>query len=340
MKVITQLIRHFWQRGALTQSEAAYLLRHGFCRERDIPGFKAAADIGSTDIDIPHVAEPVHKPDRLDHVEAALIRRRPARRTGRQPRAKELPEKELIARLNDAYAAREHDLRSVLALGRRLDEVQSWPEAASRCHSTDPEEFHVALRAGLRDRSVLIGDLWQASDPEPFHRLMDAEDFRGRAARAFQAVLIGAGSAALGQYIWILKHDEIQALVNLTVIHHRLLESLRRLYDDDRLLLSHSLEQNHDPAQVWALVILFNAYRDPQRGDAPDYGQEYGPVALPRYDVWKQAWTSALRMDRKAVTEFLAACYQGVRGVDVEDAVDCRRPLMCPVAWNLPNDDQ
>jgi hypothetical protein len=39
MKVITQLIRHFWQRGALSPQQAEYLLDQGFARLVDLPGF-------------------------------------------------------------------------------------------------------------------------------------------------------------------------------------------------------------------------------------------------------------------------------------------------------------
>ena len=40
MKVITQLIKHFWERGALLAAEIEYLVRHGFVRVRDLPGYE------------------------------------------------------------------------------------------------------------------------------------------------------------------------------------------------------------------------------------------------------------------------------------------------------------
>lgn len=339
MKVITQLIRHFWQRGALTPLEVAYLRRHGFCRPQDVPGFKApkaTSEDPKRAIDL----QPVQLPEGLEVVEESLIRRTTVRRPGHQPKAKPLSDKELLRRINEEYAERETDLASLLALGRRFDEIDTWTEAASRLHAVTPDRFHRGLRGGLRDQSVLIGDLWQASDPEPFHDLMDAEDFRGRAARAYQAILIAANVACAGQYAWILKYDEVQALVNLIVVHHRLLESLQRLYKRDRSMLTRAIQKNNDPAQVWSLVILYNSYRNPKRGDQPDYGKEYGPVTPPTFAVWKQAWTSALRMDRTAVTTFLAACYQGNDSDDVDEGVCCQRPLMCPCDWNIPDADE
>src|SRR5205085_2258983 len=38
MRVIEQLVQHFWARGALTRDEALYLVGHGFVREADLPG--------------------------------------------------------------------------------------------------------------------------------------------------------------------------------------------------------------------------------------------------------------------------------------------------------------
>jgi hypothetical protein len=336
MKVITQLIRHFWERGALTPLEVAYLLRHGYCRQKDVPGFKSprAGTLEAT-ADVP--SAPIQLPDALELVEESLVRRTAGRRADRQPKAKMLSEKELRRRLNAEYSQREQDLASVLAFGRRFAEVQSWAEAASQLHAVTPDRFHRGLRGGLHDESILIGDLWQASDPEPFHKFTDTDDFRGRLARAFHAVLLASGLANLGSFAWILKYDEVQALVNLMVVHHRLLGSLHRLYKRDRLMLSRALGKNNDAAQVWSLVILYNSHRNPKLGAQPDYGNEYGPVAPPPFAVWKRAWTSALFMDRAGVTKFLAACYEGSTSEDVEDGACCQRPLMCPVAWNIPS---
>ena len=36
MRVIEQLVQHFWTRGALSREEALYLVKHGFIRESDL----------------------------------------------------------------------------------------------------------------------------------------------------------------------------------------------------------------------------------------------------------------------------------------------------------------
>ena len=36
MKVVAQLVKHFWDRGACSLPEAAYLVDHGFVHEREL----------------------------------------------------------------------------------------------------------------------------------------------------------------------------------------------------------------------------------------------------------------------------------------------------------------
>ena len=38
MRVIEQLVHHFWARGALTRDQAQFLVNHGFARAADLPG--------------------------------------------------------------------------------------------------------------------------------------------------------------------------------------------------------------------------------------------------------------------------------------------------------------
>ena len=67
MRVIEQLVQHFWARGALTREEALYLVRHGFVREADLAGL----------VDQP--AEPVAEEEsagasRKDAIRAVVVR--------------------------------------------------------------------------------------------------------------------------------------------------------------------------------------------------------------------------------------------------------------------------
>lgn len=333
MKVITQLVRHFWERGVLTSDEIEYLLQHGFVRLKDVPGFKPKL----AGVTVPLSETPVDPPDDLELLEESLLRRKIARRHGHEPSAEIVTIDELLERLCNDFQRRERDLVSAVELSRRIGPVSSWQEAVSELHSISPERFHAELCEGLQDGSVLLGDLWQASDPEPFHRLFEEDELRGRAVRAFLALLVSAGPSELGSYSWILKYDEAQAIINLRVLHERLLAGLSRIYRDDRMLLTRALARNTDLVQIWSLILMYNAYRHPGLGVEPDYGNEYGPLTVPDESIWRYAWTCALRMDRPAVSKFLVACYNEDLPELPEHEEICHLPLMCPVGWRIPD---
>ncbi|MCG8583523.1 MAG: hypothetical protein MI757_02295, partial [Pirellulales bacterium] len=317
MKVITQLIQHFWQRGALSMPEIEYLLNHDFVRAHDLPGY-TPREVTIADVMHPGDTSVSLEPDEFDFVEEELVRRAPAARRGpRQASSDELSEEDVCQKLRAEYERRRVDLRSVHALGERFAEVADWKQAASELRDVSAERLYEGLCDELREGDVLLGDLWQASDPEPFHELLDDDETAGRAARAFSALLVATGPDALGKYGWILKYDDMQALVNLRVLNRRLLKCLHRLYWDDRLLLTHAMARNSDPVKFWTLVILYNAHRDPHLGEEPRYGVEYGPVKEPKsQEVWERAWTSALIMDREHVLKFLIVCYGKVAYYD------------------------
>jgi len=336
MKVIAQLIRHFWERGVLTNVDAEYLLSHGFARRQDLPGFEFPTTVPEFEPDQAAV-KPVELPGELELYEESLVRRHDARRGQHEPHPTELKIEEILERLQAEYERRATDLKSLVAFGQRIQPVETWQEAVAELHDIPGERFHAELCAGLKEGRVLLGDVWQASEVEPFHRLIADDEIRGQAVRAFLAILIAAHPGELGKHVWIMRHDEIHALMNLRVVYERLLSSLARMFQEDRHLLSRALEANNDIVQVWSLVLMYNACRPPL-GDQPDYKIEYGPLPLPGDMTWKQAWTCALRMDRPSVSKFLVACYDESDRPELECDESCRRPLMCPVGWHIPDE--
>jgi len=348
MKVITQLVRYFWQRGALTPREIQYLVRHGFIRPHELPGYKPPKVTAPVLLEREERAEDAEKGEAeawtgprgdWDFVEETLVRRTAPRRRGEsQPKGKVLSIKELLARLEEEFERRDDDLASVHSLGRHFAECGNWHEAAIELRQLSVDRFYRGMCAGLRSEAVLLGDLWQAVEPEPFHELVDDDEVRGRAVRAFLAMLVADGPSELGRYAWILKHEPARAMLNLRVVHLRLLRVMQRLYQKNRPLLSRAITRNCDRIQFWALVLLYNAHRTTPR-PKPVYGREYGPLALPEEEPWLQAWTWALKMDPPAVTKLLVACYGDDRLEGDERIAGCRRPLMCPVGWHEPDEE-
>jgi hypothetical protein len=113
MKVITQLIRHFWQRGALSPEQAEYLLDQGFARLADLPGYQPPPEA-----DTPAVATAtIEPPTVLEELGEQL--HRPRRRGGGGPKGAVPKESDLRLWLNKQFARRSRALSSLVTFARR-----------------------------------------------------------------------------------------------------------------------------------------------------------------------------------------------------------------------------
>ncbi len=114
MKVITQLIRHFWQRGALSPEQAEYLLDQGFARLADLPGYQPPPDAAA-----PAVATAtIEPPSALEELGEQLDR--PRKRGGGGPKGVVPEENDLRLWLNKQFARRSRALASLVTLAKRL----------------------------------------------------------------------------------------------------------------------------------------------------------------------------------------------------------------------------
>ncbi|MDX1948152.1 MAG: hypothetical protein SFU86_22370 [Pirellulaceae bacterium] len=332
MKVITQLVKHFWQRGALGSADMEYLLRHGFVRMRDLPGYAPPAE-EAPNVDDTWIEHEIEPPGELEQVEEALLRRR--RKAGKGAAKRPAIEiDELRARVRAELARREPALTRLVALAAGQP-TSDW-RAAAQALRQPSARLQEALARALRGGTLTLRDCWLALDMEPFHRLLPDEELRGRAARAYAALLIAHQPGQLGKYAWILQSDEMQALSNLRIGHGLFLGGLGRMYKSNVRVLTRALDRGSDPVMVWSLVLLHNAHR--ARFDPRDSRvlREYGPVSRPSDALWQQAWTAALRMDHRRLTEFLVLCYQDGQERADRPTQAMTRDLYCPDGWRLP----
>lgn len=332
MKVITQLVQHFWQRGVLTTAEVDYLVRHGFVRERDLPGYIPPPPDALLDRPTFHPIEPLPETV-LEGVEETLVRRKSRRARQGDAKGAVLEIDDLCQRLRDDFERRTPHLPVLAALGKRLACGDGWRGALSGFRQADPVRFRQSLATALRTGAVTLRDLWPALDIEPLHRLVADFEVRGRAARAYLALLVAREAGSLGKYTWILQSDEMQTVNNLRVTHQMLLSALTYFYHNDRRLLTRSLSQGSDPVAAWALVLLHNACR--KSAGAPR--DDYGPLDEPDRDVWQQAWTAALAMDHARVTLLLVTCYHEQTARDRLRPEQSGHHLFCPKGWHLPH---
>ncbi|HUE14731.1 MAG TPA: hypothetical protein VMR25_11245 [Planctomycetaceae bacterium] len=336
MKVITQLVQHFWQRGALTAADAAYLVRSGFVRAGDLAGFKLPSD------DEPPVPETsVNTPTpvglrALEAVQESLIRHGKRRRKKGGPKTAVVQPKELCARLKTDFGRRVDYLQNLLRLCEPKSSAATWEEAAAELRRLAPAKCRSVLASRLRQGAVGLAGLWNAVDLEPFHHLLSEDEVRGRTARAYFALLVAQDAASLGGYGWILKYDDVQAVANLQCVHQRLMETLCQLYSDDRRTLTRCLANGSTPVATWSLILLYNANRSDRR--TANARTEFGPVEPADSDVWKQAWTAALEMDRVHVAQLLVECYGSSAIASPVPPGGTSTSLYCPKGWHLPQD--
>lgn len=351
MKVITQLIRHFWERGALSREQADYLLDQGFARKADLPGFVPLPEPAPPPPRVVEVLAPHPLELATEHLEP------PPRRPGRGgPKGGFVPEADdLKVWLRKQFARRRRAFGSLVRLAERFGPTAAWHDAAIRIRQIKLDRFVKGLSAALRAQDVALGSLWQAVDPEPFYARMEDATLRGPTVRAFRMLLALHDAPRLGKYAWILRLAEVQAVCNLLQAHRRLLVATHQLQQHHAPTLAAALGHSSPPVLSWALLLLYNAGRSAASAGAR-HTHEYGPIAPPADDVWQQAWTAALLMEGPKAAQFLVKCHGAARGARqlawrapkataaahsvgatlTDGGVQCSQLLYCPQGWKMP----
>ena len=332
MKVITQLIRHFWQNGLLSREETQYLLGHGFVRPHDVPGHEGL-DEDESDERPYEPDEVVEFPSALEELEDGL-RGKASGRSQRDLKAKAVTSRQLMTRARQQFKRREPALGAILALAQRLEPCESWAEGLVVLRRALRQKFHDECQGLLKSRPHALRDLWRALDLHDFFGLVARNECLGRVAQSYFALLVVEDPALLGKYGWILQHDEMQAISNLRVIHRRFLCMLGSLYRRQPQRLKLAMEGGIDPVLFWALVLLHNARRG--ASTEIDAAREYGPLTPPAIPIWRQAWTVAAGLDRKSLTPFLISCFSKRSEDNAQDDDHEKQPLFCPKGWHEP----
>lgn len=329
MKVVTQLIRHFWQRGYLSPAEAQYLLDHGFARPRDLPGHEPQVE----EEDLPYLPETVVEfPTALEAVEEAL-RPQGVGRGKRETTGKAITSRQLLARVRREFERREAAMRTAIRLACRFEPCDGWTDSLAILRRAERKRFHSECNTLLRAQPAALGQLWESFDLQPFFGLVKREECLGRVAQSYFALLVLEDPALLGKYGWILQYDEMQLISNLRLIHKRFLALVGALERRHPRRLERALEAGVPPALFWALVLLYNA----KRGEKPfDPSSEYGPVAPPEQRTLDEAWNIAAGVDRTTLTPFLIACFSKQRQRNDKQHDAATEELYCPAGWHVP----
>jgi hypothetical protein len=334
MKVLNQLVRHFWDRGALSEDQAHYLVEHGFIRAEELENYSAREE-SPEDIRA-YTPDPVVvlPPDTWDEQAEQLDESRPrAKKVGGKAGAK-TPDFDR-AQLQSALAAelknRARFTPALVELASRT--VDSWEDAALALRQATPERLRDLLVRATSTRPAIVGELWACLRGEPFHEIVGTDDARGPVARAYNLLLRATTPAELRQVGWLLRLPEACVVSNLVQVRRNFLAALAWMYEHRRVKLGRCVQRPSRSLPGWdtlafGFVLLHNARGHASRRKPTGYvlSREADDVKL------RDAWTIAMSLDRVATTPFFTRMFAKARtGDESPDAFH----LYCPNDWKV-----
>ncbi|MCI0703335.1 MAG: hypothetical protein L0241_19830, partial [Planctomycetia bacterium] len=282
MRVIEQLVHHFWARGALTREEALYLVKHGFARESDLPGLTEPGQPIDPPYDPPRTdpEEDYYRDlDRMRAQEAADTEAREAEEledelVGRNAGSRKAGGKKkkptghnlapAVALLASHFALRE-PYPALFELGNRLAPCADWRDATRAIGGSQPELLETALVGLLTVRPRALGELWFWFDLEPLFEWADDEENAGPVAEGLSKMLRADNLAQVGRLGQLQKAAEVQTLLELLRARRAFLNLLPVLYHAHFpklglwLVPPAGVAAHCWPALPWAFVLVYNA---------------------------------------------------------------------------------
>lgn len=355
MRVIEQLVQHFWARGALTREEAIYLVRHGFAREADLPGLVGQEreidpeTYAPTDNDSPRPFEDTapasedEKAREAEQLEDELVGRNAGSRKGggkkKKPTGHNLAP--LVENLSVILSTREQ-YPALHELGNRLAPCSDCRAAAKAIAVARPESLETALVALLNARPRALGELWFWFDLEPLHEWADHKDNAGPVAEGLSKLLRADNLTQVGRLGQLMKAAEVQMLLNLLSARRAFLNLLPVLYHahfpklGQWLVPPAGVAASVWPSLPWSFVIVYNARQG--TAEQPPLGYPLDPKSLTR-PLLRQAMTTAFAQAPVAVRELLIRELRDRENPEthfgVYSGVVFERTLNCPFTWRV-----
>ena len=351
MKVLQQLIKHFWANGALTMDQAHYLVESGLIRPRELENYepRECAPAASAEDGVGHqngerIAMEVLLPDDLDRCEAALeSRSADKRKAGKgKPKNPELTLEQLSEELRPELSVRAGYFPALMELAEPMAETSDFEEAAIALRQQDEEAFRELLLRATHAHPGVLRDLWCAVDASSFHDLLDDVPRGGRVTTAFRAVLNAEAPAAWGSNGWILQVPEVRTVFNLLVVRRLLMAGLAWMLDNDwsRLTKCIRAPRGQSSYTAWnagflGLVLVVDArqHRPNRKPVGYRYRRWHGPK------TWGEAWATAMVLDPGSVMPLLLDLY-GSQAVashadtpSLSDREDVE--ILCPYEWKV-----
>ncbi|HEV3439313.1 MAG TPA: hypothetical protein VG122_18245 [Gemmata sp.] len=346
MRVIEQLVQHFWTRGALTRDEAAYLVQHGFVREDDLAGFVESPH-GTDAEEFENLRDnPRFDPADLhaEELEDELTGRKAG--GGKKGEKKKKPAGHNLAPAAAhiaAHIAMREPYHALHDLGCRLGPCGTWRDAARRIAATTSIDLEMAMIGLLISHPRSLGELWFWFDLEPLFVWTESVDNAGPVAEGIGKLLRADTLNRVGRLDQLKKAPEIQALIELLAARRQFLTLLPALYNRhfDKLGLwlipPAGVALVSWPSLPWAFVIVYNARNGTV--DEPPSGYLL-PLDHVPWRVIQDALRTAFPIDPQAIRELLLHHIRE-RPDAMPDQSDLwrnmvfDRPLYCPYTWKV-----
>jgi hypothetical protein len=347
MRVLAELITLLWRRGAISLDHAHYFVEHGFVKAADLhdyqPREKAAEEDDGESSAANRPRPPLLLPDELEEAELGLAGLAGSKRKRKQhpPRVPDLTPEELGARLEALLHARVSCWPALVELSRPHYKGKDGLGAAVILRQFKDTTLMRRLLAVVRAEPRALAHLWEAVDSQPFHDLVEEAGMKGKAARAFEAVLRSVEPGQWGSAsAWILQVPAVQAVTNLLAVRQRLLPAVTWLYDNHRTPLGRSIQRPPRPRRSWdglgfGLVLLYNARARLTKRPPPGF-----PL-VKRLSAagWREAWANAMSLDPAAVTPYLIQLFGMIPDSRKPEAEDLSAredvALICPHEWKV-----
>jgi hypothetical protein len=347
MRVIEQLVQHFWDRGALTREEALYLVRHGFVREADLAGLSDTAPE-------PVSTEPERRDDPRFDPKELHAEQLEDELTGRSGGGKKGGKKKKPAGHNlapaaahlAAHLAAREPYPALTELANRIPPFgharpcRTWRDAAKVVATASAADLELALVGLLNKRPPCLGELWFWFDLEPLFVWAEHADNAGPVADGIGKLLRADTPGRVGRLEQLKKAVEVQALIDLLAARRPFLAMLPVLYNAyfDKLGLwlvpPAGVAALAWPSLPWAFVLVYNARKGTVDEPPPGY------AVTPGAGVIRDALRTAFPMAPVAVRELLLHHIRE-RPDAMPDTFDLNRnmvfdrPLYCPYTWRV-----
>jgi len=347
MRVLQELITLLWRRGAISLDHAHYFVEHGFVKAADLHDYQPREPVAGEDDEgksrAAHPPLPLLLPDDLEEAEAGLAGQAGTKRKRKQhpPRVPDLTPEELGARLEAILHTRAPCMPALVELSRPHYKGKDGLGAAVILRQFKDTTLTRRLVAVVRAEPRALAYLWEAVDSQPFHDLVEEAGVKGKAVRAFEAVLRSAEPGQWGSSCaWVLQVPAVQAVANLMAVRQRLLPAVAWLYDNHWSPLARCVQRPPRPRRSWdglgfGLVLLYNARAQLTKRTPPGFPLVKRLTAA----GWRESWSNALGLDPAAVMPYLIHVFGAIPDASRPTAEDLSAredvALICPHEWKV-----